>query len=124
MENSAKIRCWIYLLLGISATVVCMNQNVHYISGSFIQTNIDFWKDTWVNPASRSITLDIFFLTASIAVWMIHEAMRLKIKHVWAYLVFGLIIAISLTVPLFLIAREFAIAKNNTKSSSTPQPAG
>jgi len=37
---------------------------------------------------------------------MVAEARRLGIRFVWIYVVLGLLIAISVTAPLFLVARE------------------
>ena len=41
---------------------------------------------------------------------MLLEARRLKIPSVWLYVIFGLFIAISLAVPLFMIHREIKLA--------------
>jgi hypothetical protein len=41
---------------------------------------------------------------------MVLEARKLGIRWVWAYVVFGVLIAISVTFPLFLIARERRLA--------------
>ena len=75
---------------------------------------VDFWRDTRVNPASQSITVDIalFFLAA--AVFMVIEARRHGIRFVWAYIAGGLLIAISVTFPLFLIARELKLGAADT----------
>ena len=37
---------------------------------------------------------------------MVIESRRLDIRFPWLYVVFGLLVAISVTFPLFLIARE------------------
>jgi hypothetical protein len=42
---------------------------------------------------------------------MVVEARRLGVKFVWLYVIFGFLIAISVTFPLFLIAREMRLAK-------------
>ena len=41
---------------------------------------------------------------------MVLEARRLQMRGVWWYLVFGMLVAISVTVPLFLIHRQSALA--------------
>jgi Terpene cyclase DEP1 len=41
---------------------------------------------------------------------MVLEARRLAMRGVWLYLIFGMLVAISVTVPIFLINRERAMA--------------
>ena len=47
---------------------------------------------------------------------MVREARRIGVRFVWAYIVFAFLIAVSVTFPLFLIAREIRMA--------SPLPAG
>ena len=51
----------------------------------------------------------LFFLAA--AAFMVLESRRLGIRWVWAYVILGVLIAISVTFPLFLIARELRIGR-------------
>jgi hypothetical protein len=45
------------------------------------------------------------------AVLMVIEARKHAVRFVWLYIVGGLLIAISVTFPLFLIARELRIGR-------------
>jgi len=63
-----------------------------------------------VNPASRSITVDIVLFFLAAAIFMVIEARKHGVPFVWAYIVGGMLIAISVTFPLFLIARERKLA--------------
>jgi hypothetical protein len=65
-----------------------------------------FWPATLATPASTSITVDLAFFLVAAAVLMVIEARRLAIRWVWLYILLGLLVAISVTFPLFLIARE------------------
>jgi hypothetical protein len=47
---------------------------------------------------------------------MVREARRIGVRFVWAYIVFAFLIAVSVTFPLFLIARETRMA--------APEPVG
>ena len=67
---------------------------------------MQFWKETLGTPASVSITVDIFLFGLAMAVWMVAAARRLGIRFLWIYVVLGALIAISVTAPLFLVARE------------------
>ena len=80
---------------------------------------VRFWQDTLVNESSRFITVDLLFLGLAVVVFMVLEARRLGIPGVWIYVVLGLLVAISLTVPLFMIQRNGA-----WPPSSRSAPAG
>jgi hypothetical protein len=107
---SRKALCVVYGAIAVLALIGTWGNNIAYLSLGFLGANVQFWTDTFANPASRSITVDIFFLGYAVFVWMVLEARRLNMRGVWLYLVFGIFIAISVTVPLFLINRERALA--------------
>ncbi len=44
---------------------------------------------------------------------MVIEARKLGVKYVWAYILAGFAIAISVTFPLFLLARELRLEKSD-----------
>lgn len=112
MTICKKIQCILYLAISISALVVCWKENLQYLPDQF-QALEHFINDTMANPASRSITYDILFFFLSASIWMITESKKMGIKFVYGYIIFGAIIAISVTFPLFLIAREFKLASTN-----------
>jgi uncharacterized protein DUF2834 len=112
MTLSRQALCAIYALIGITALVTTWGNVLgavqHY---GFWEGTIRFWQDTLVNESSRFITVDLLFLGLTVIVWMVLEARRLAIAGVWVYVVAGLLIAISLTVPLFMIQRERKLAR-------------
>lgn len=110
MTVSRKALCVVYALTALLALVGTWGNNLAYLDAGFVGANRAFWMDTLANPASRSITADLFFLLLAVFVWMVLEARRLRMRGVWLYLLFGTFIAISVTVPIFLINRERALA--------------
>lgn len=116
MPLSRKILCFTYALVAVLALLGTWSHNLAYLHGGFVAANLAFWHDTLANPASRSITVDLFFLGLAVFVWMVLEARRLGMRGVWLYLLFGMLIAISVTVPLFLINRELALAEREPGS--------
>jgi hypothetical protein len=118
MSISRKALCAAYGLIALLALVGTWGNNVAYLSLGFVGANTTFWQETLVNPASRSITVDLFFLGLAVFVWMVLEARRLGMRGVWLYLLFGMIVAISVTVPIFLINRERALAKREPSSAA------
>jgi hypothetical protein len=108
-----------YAFVAVAALAATWGQNLQYVwaTGEFSALN-QFVPDLRVNPASRSISVDIglFFLAA--AAFMVIEARRLGVRLVWLYILFGFLIAISVTFPLFMIARELRIAGNPGASAA------
>ena len=118
MPVSRKALCGGYGLIAILALVGTWGNNAAYLDLGFLGANAKFWGDTLVNPAARSITVDIFFLGLAVFVWMVLEARRLGMRGVWLYLLFGMLVAISVTVPIFLINRERALAAREPSANA------
>ena len=115
MPTSSKILCAVYAVIALAALVATWSQNLAYLHSpadltTFVGT---FVTDTKVNPASRSITVDILLLFLAAAIFMVIEARKHDVKFVWAYLIGGALIAISVTFPLFMIARELRICRTD-----------
>src|SRR5262245_47037866 len=110
MPVSRKVLCVVYALVAVVALVGTWGNNVAYLDQGFVGANVSFWRDTLANPASRSITVDIFLFGFAVFIWMLLEARRLEMRGIWLYLVLGFVVAISVTVPVFLINRERALA--------------
>lgn len=115
---------WIYGLVAVIALVGTWGNNLDYMSLGLspLDVNLHFWKETLANPASRSITVDVFFLGFPISIWMILEARRLQMRGIWWYLVGSLLIAISVTVPLFMALRERKLAATQPEAGTLTTP--
>jgi hypothetical protein len=111
MNRNTRIA--IYAVIAVVALYGTWSQNLAY--GPTLD---GFLPDAKANPAARSVTIDIFMMALSASFLMAYEAGRLGIRFVWAYVFFGLTVAISFTFPLFLIAREFVLDRE------TPAPRG
>lgn len=108
VNSPAKVRCGVYAAIAVAAFVATWVQNMSYqvVALDFFSS---FWRETRVTPASRSVTIDILMFGLAAAVLMVVEARKHGVPYVWAYLVGGLFIGISVTFPLFLIARELRL---------------
>jgi hypothetical protein len=110
LPTASKALCAVYAVISIAALLATWSQNAAYFDNpaGFL---LDFLNDSRVTPASRSLTVDIvlFFLAAGIL--MVVEARKHGVKFVWLYILGGFAIAISVTFPLFLIAREMRIGR-------------
>jgi hypothetical protein len=116
MPRSRLLLCWIYAAIALVALVGTWHQNLSYFHpddgwflGFFLATG-RFWRETLATPASTSITIDLGLLLLPLCTLMVVESRRLAIPFVWVYVVLGLLVAISVTFPLFLIARERRLA--------------
>jgi len=108
---SRKVLCAVYAVIALVALVATWSQNlIQFTNGGNI---IDFFQDLKVNPASRSITVDIFLFGLAAMILMLVEARRVGVKYVWAYILAGFAIAISVAFPLFLLARELRLEKSD-----------
>lgn len=67
---------------------------------------VTFYRDAKLTGQSRVITIDIFLFGLAGVILMVIEARKHNVRFVWAYIVGGILVAISVTFPLFLIARE------------------
>jgi len=112
LPTSRKVLCVVYGAIAAAALIATWSQNLAYFDkpARFV---LDFLNDSKVTPASRSLTVDIllFFLAAMIL--MVIEARKHGVKFVWLYIVGGFAIAISVTFPLFLIARELRMGTSD-----------
>lgn len=108
MPPARKVLCGVYALIALLALVATWSQTVNYIhsGAAFFGT---FWQDTRVNAASRNVAADALMLSMSVVIFMVIEARKHQIRFVWLYVIGGVFIAISVTVPLFLLAREIRI---------------
>lgn len=118
MTITRKALCLVYGFVAVLALVGTWGNNFQYLHLGFLGANLKFWRDTLVNPASRSITVDLFFLGLAVFVWMVLEARRLRMRGIWLYLIFGFVIGISVTVPIFLINRERHLATRETSPTT------
>jgi hypothetical protein len=109
MPTFRKVLCVVYALIAVVALIATWSQTVVYTHNGLAAFFDNFWHDARVNASSRNITADVLMLSMSVAILMVVEARKYGVRFVWLYIVGGFFVAISVTVPLFLIAREIRI---------------
>jgi hypothetical protein len=119
IRPSRTLLCALYAAIAVIALLATWHQNLVYIGANPLTGTVRFWRETLATPASVSIMIDIFLLGVAVVVWMVVEARRLGIGYVWAYVVVGYLVAISVSVPLFLIARERRLAAPGSRPDNT-----
>jgi hypothetical protein len=96
----------VYSILAIAGFIVPWYFNIQHVS-----TGEKFTVETWlsagmVSPLARSVTTDFFIGSTAVFIFMIVEGRRLKMKFLWAYILFTFLVAWAFTCPLFLFNRE------------------
>ena len=115
MPRSRRLLCAAYAAIAVLALVGTWTQNVYYFHADdgpagFALATGRFWAATLATPASISVAVDLVLFFVAAAAFMVIEARRLEIRGVWLYVALGFLVAISVTFPLFLIARERRLA--------------
>jgi hypothetical protein len=116
LPTSRKVLCVGYGVIAVVALILTW-AHVGPYSHSVTDVFVTFWRDTKANDATRFAAADLLMLSLSAMVLMVIEARRHGVRFVWAYVVGGLLIAISAAFPLFLIARELRLG-----ASDAPRP--
>lgn len=111
MTNTSKLLCIFYAAVALIALYGTWSENLAYF-GPGAAGGAGFLPDLKVNPASRSISIDIGFFLLAAAAFMVFEARRIGQRFVWVYIALGFAVAISVTFPLFLLGRELRMASS------------
>lgn len=111
MRLNTTVRQIFWLVLALIAVLGTWAQILDYLKLPFQQAQVKFWQDTLLHPASRFATIDLIFVCLAASVWMLAEARRLRMGLVWWYIVYGCLVAFSSALPLFMFARERALAR-------------
>ncbi len=106
----SKTLCWIYALIAFGALVATWSQNIRFFGEEGNDGLGGFIAGMYDNAAAASISNDLLFMLIAAFVFMVVEARRIGIRHLWIYLAGSFLIAVSVTFPLFLLARERSLA--------------
>ena len=117
MTISRRALCIVYALVGLVALVGTWGNNIDYLDLGIVGANIHFWQETLVNPASRSITVDILCLALAAIVWMLLEARRLTMRGAWLWVLFGAFVAMGAAFPWFMVHRELVLEKREASGN-------
>ena len=114
MVSQLKWLKWVYLFLAILGAIFPTLANIEFARSygpSFdIQLFIELANN---NPASRSLSRDLFIGSTAIFVWIISESKRLEIRNLWVVILTTFTIAFAFSAPLFLFLRELRIEELN-----------
>ena len=114
MIRQIKWLKWLYLLLAILGAVLPTLANIEFVKIYGPSFNIQLFIELANNnPASQSISRDLFIASTAIIVWIISESKRLQMKNLWVIILTTFTIAFAFSAPLFLYLRELRIEEIN-----------
>jgi hypothetical protein len=113
-SKTDNVLCAVYGILAAIALVATWFNNIAFLQTENSGGLAGFIQAGYANYASTSLTNDLLLAAAVAFVFMVAEARRVGIPHVWIYLVLSIVIAFSVALPLFLIARQIELARQRT----------
>jgi Terpene cyclase DEP1 len=117
MTTTDKLICATYALIALLAIPATWINNIAFMqqpNNSFM----DFVNAAYVNAAAASLSNDLLFIAIAASMFMAIEGKRVGIRYTWLYIVLSGITAISITFPLFLLARHLKLTKELTEQTS------
>lgn len=101
-----------YGLFAVAGAVVPWYFNIQYMRESGELLTPQRWLAAgFVNPLTGSITSDFLIGTIPVLLWIVIEARRLGMRHLWIYVLGTFLIAFAFTCPLFLMMRELHLQR-------------
>ena len=104
MTRAETARCWIYGLIALAALIGTQWALVDAISSS---ADLGGLVD---GPVATFTTIDLFAVAVAATIFMVVEGRRIQLPLLWLYVVLVFTVAISVALPLFLIARTRKLA--------------
>jgi hypothetical protein len=111
MTTKDKLLCALYALFAAVALPATWINNLAFMTKPDSGGVIGFLRAAYANAAAASFANDLLLVAVVACIFMVVEARRLRIRYVWLYIVLSTLVAISVTFPLFLIARQVKMAK-------------
>ena len=114
MLKQIKWLKWIYLFLAILGAVFPTLANIEFAKTYGPSFDIQlFLEMANNNPASQSLSRDLFVGSTAVFVWIISESKRLQMRNTWVVILTTFTIAFAFSAPLFLYLRELRIEEIN-----------
>jgi hypothetical protein len=111
MSIKDKLICASYLLIAMVALPATWVNNLAFMTQPSNDSVMDFFRAAYVNAAAASLTNDLVLVALATCIFMAIEGRRVGIRYFWLYIIMSAIIAVSVTFPLFLLARHLKVAK-------------
>ncbi len=117
MNNKDKLLCATYALIALVALPATWINNLAFMTQSDHSSMADFFQAAYVNAAAASLSNDLFLTALAACIFMAIEGRRVGVRYVWLYILLSALIAISVTFPLFLLARQIKIFQEQPQNN-------
>jgi hypothetical protein len=105
LTSTDKALCAVYAALGLAALV-----GTQIVLVQYIRSDGNLLDDVVANGAATFTVIDLLAVAAIALVFMIAEGRRLGMRFLWVYVVVTFAVAISVSLPAFLIVRQVHLA--------------
>jgi hypothetical protein len=106
MKIKDKLICASYIVIALVALPATWLNNLAFMTQPSNASFAAFFRAAYVNAAASSLTNDLILVSLATCIFMAIEGVRIGIRYFWLYIVMSAIIAVSVTFPLFLLARH------------------
>ena len=107
----------VYLTLCIAGTALPYSQFIPFLREHGFDLSL-FFQQLFANNVSGFFGMDV--IVSSFTLWFLvyTEGTRLKMRHLWIYVVCNLLVGVSLGLPLFLLMRQAKLEQSETHTKS------
>ena len=95
----------IYFALCIAGTILPLLQFIPFLREHGLDLSV-FFQQLFASPVSGFFGMDVIVSSLTLWVFVYSEGVRLKMQHLWIYVVCNLLVGVSLGLPLFLLMRQ------------------
>jgi len=95
----------IYFALCIAGTILPLSQFIPFLREHGLDLSL-FFQQLFASPVSGFFGMDVIVSSLTLWVFVYSEGTRLKMQHLWIYVVCNLLVGVSLGLPLFLLMRQ------------------
>lgn len=101
----------LYLILCVAGTILPYSQLIPFLLEHGLDMPL-FFQQLFANRISGFFGMDV--IVASVALWVFvySEGARLKMRHLWIYVVANLAVGVCLGLTLFLLMRQSKLDKS------------
>ena len=100
-----KTKQILYFILCVAGTILPYSQFIPFLREHGLDTSL-FVRQLFANNVSGFFGLDVIVSSLALWVFVYSEGMRLRMRHLWLYVVANLFVGVSLGLPLFLLVRQ------------------
>src|SRR5689334_5114416 len=111
LTRPEKILCALYAIIALVAMYATWVNNLAFMAQPGGLDIGNWYAAMYSNYASASFINDLLLFSVAGCIFIVVEGRRLHIRFYGAYILLSAFTAISVTFPLFLIARQGALAR-------------